>query len=91
MKRYYDVQEDTEVLQLGANSITNDLIRKDQIPNLSTKVGLALYEDLETPIPRSEVEQIHDLVMQEAKYLMPECISTVVGGYASYKLIFYNN
>lgn len=81
MKRYYDVQEDTEVPQLGANSVTNDLIRKDQIPNLSTKVGLALYEDLETPIPRSEVEQIHDLVMQEARYLMPECISTVVGGY----------
>lgn len=62
-------------------TVTNDLIRKDQIPNLSTKVGLALYEDLETPIPRSEVEQIHDLVMQEARYLMPECISTVVGGY----------
>lgn len=48
---------------------------------MSIKVALALREELDTPIPRDEVEQMHQVVMAELDKIHPGCYSTIVGGY----------
>lgn len=40
-------------------------IAPSKLPDMSIKVTLALREKLNTPIPRDEVEQIHQVVMAE--------------------------
>ena len=49
-------------------------------PDMSIKIALMMREDLEVPIPREEVEEIHRVVMGELEKIQPGCISTIVGG-----------
>jgi DNA polymerase mu len=54
---------------------------KDKIlPNVNVKIGLMLRDELELPIPREEVEEIHQVVMSELEKLQAGCVSTIVGG-----------
>lgn len=53
-----------------------------RLPQLSIKVGLALREDLRSRIPRSEVEEIHGVVMNELANIRSGCVSTITGGSA---------
>ncbi|RDB25356.1 DNA-directed DNA/RNA polymerase mu [Hypsizygus marmoreus] len=59
---------------------------KTRLPDISIKAALALREDLEKKIPRSEVEEMHSVVMAELEQLHPGCMSTIVGGYRRGKL-----
>jgi len=55
---------------------------KDKVlPDMSIKIGLMLRDELDVPIPREEVEEIHRVVMRELEELQPGCFSTIVGSY----------
>jgi len=56
-------------------------IAPNKLPDMSIKVALALREELDTPISRDEVEQMHQVVMAELDKIQPGCHSTIVGGY----------
>ncbi|KAJ3877929.1 DNA polymerase mu [Lentinula edodes] len=62
-----------------AKSLNVDFTKR--LPQLSIKVGLALREDLRSRIPRSEVEEIHGVVMNELANIRSGCVSTITGGY----------
>jgi len=47
---------------------------------MSIKIALALREELEVPIPREEVEEMHRFVVKELREIQPGCVSTIVGG-----------
>ena len=65
----------------------NDIrIVADKLPDMSIKVALALRQELDTPIPRDEVEQMHQVVMAELDKVQPGCHSTIVGGFVSHIL-----
>ena len=49
------------------------------LPDMSVKIGLMLRDELDLPIPREEVEEIHRVVMLELEELQPGCVSTIVG------------
>ena len=49
------------------------------LPDISIKIGLMLRDELDVPIPREEVDQIHSVVMRELEELQPGCFSTIVG------------
>ena len=44
------------------------------------EVALALRKDLEVPIPRAEVEEMHRVIMAELDAVQKGCISIIVGG-----------
>lgn len=53
---------------------------KDKVlPDIGIKIGLMLRDELDAPIPREEVEEIHRVVMTELEALQPGCFSTIVG------------
>ena len=54
--------------------------RDNALPDLSVKIGLMLRDELELPIPREEVEEIHQVVVSELEKLQPGCVTTIVGG-----------
>jgi len=54
--------------------------RDNVLPDLGVKIGLMLRDELELPIPKEEVEEIHQVVMSELEKLQPGCVSTIVGG-----------
>lgn len=64
---------------LEASSRGKGLGRDRSLPDLSVKIGLMLRDELELPIPREEVEEIHHIIMTELENLQPGCISTMVG------------
>jgi len=45
-----------------------------------------LRSELNEKIPRDEVEEMHDAVMEHLEQIQPGCLSTVVGGYRRGKL-----
>lgn len=47
---------------------------------LSIPVGIVLKDELDVRIPRAEVEEIRDIVLNELEELQPGCVSTIVGG-----------
>lgn len=49
------------------------------LPDMSVKIGLMLRDELDQPIPKEEVEEIHRVVMLELEKLQPGCVSTIVG------------
>ncbi|ETW74868.1 hypothetical protein HETIRDRAFT_447115 [Heterobasidion irregulare TC 32-1] len=44
------------------------------------KIALGLREDLGKKIPRSEVEEIHRVIISELETVQPGCVSTIIGG-----------
>ncbi|KDR75668.1 hypothetical protein GALMADRAFT_248274 [Galerina marginata CBS 339.88] len=83
MERYYDVIPGSTASSLGAELVTPNgrKIPTDKAPDMSIKISLVMREDLEVPIPREEVEEMHKVVMRELEKIQPGCVSTVVGGY----------
>ncbi|KII95670.1 hypothetical protein PLICRDRAFT_225804 [Plicaturopsis crispa FD-325 SS-3] len=53
----------------------------EEMANATIKVALELRDDLAEPIPRTEVEEMQAVVMQELDGLQKGCTSTIVGGY----------
>ena len=86
LERYYDVPSGCTIESLQADSVqfTPNGIRipksKARPPDMSIKIALALREELEVPIPREEVEEMHRFVMKELHEIQPGCVSTIVGG-----------
>ncbi|KIM40321.1 hypothetical protein M413DRAFT_446505 [Hebeloma cylindrosporum] len=87
LERYYDVPPGCTVESLQADLVqyTPNGIKiprsKVSPPDMSIKIALALREELEIPIPREEVEEVHSVVMKELHEIQPGCVSTIVGGY----------
>ncbi|KAH6913918.1 DNA polymerase mu [Coprinopsis sp. MPI-PUGE-AT-0042] len=50
-------------------------------PEITIPVALALRRELDTSIPREEVEEIREVIMRELDEFQPGCVSTIVGGY----------
>ena len=48
------------------------------------RVALGLREDVTKKIPRPEVEEMGKVVMRELDEFEPGCVSTIVGGYATF-------
>lgn len=65
--------------------------RGNVLPDLSVKIGLMLRDELELPIPREEVEEIHQVVMSELEKLQPGCVSTIVGGWVYFPQLSYDS
>lgn len=83
LERYYDVSKDEglEVVETDAVTPNGKRIHPvTKIPDITVKVGLALRNELDAPIPRSEVEEIYSVVMQRLNKLEPGCEATIVGG-----------
>lgn len=92
LERYYDVPQGANASQL--DEIESQTFTPNgrpvplksftegnaKIPPISVKVALALREDLNTPIPRAELEEIHRVIMSELEQIQAGCSSTVVGG-----------
>ncbi|KAL0072589.1 hypothetical protein AAF712_000352 [Marasmius tenuissimus] len=79
---YYDVNPDPDASvaeKLAALPPVHD--HKLNLPQLTIPVGLVLRSDLDEKIPRGEVEEMRDVVMEELKKLKPGCVSTITGGY----------
>lgn len=86
MERYYDVPPGTTTQELEAELVTPNgrkVTGKDKLPELSIKIALALRLELNVPIPKEEVEEMHAIVMKELETIQPGCISTIVGGYVN--------
>lgn len=93
LERYYDVPQGVDASQLeqvesqvftpnGRPVPPKHLAgRNEKIPPISVKVALALRQDLNTPIPRAEVEEIHRVLMTELEQVQAGCTSTIVGGF----------
>src|SRR5271154_1540753 len=90
LERYYDVPSGADIASLEAQLVTPNgaKIASDKLPDMSIKVALALREELDTPIPRDEVEQMHQVVMAELDKIQPGCHSTIVGGSVIYFFIW---
>lgn len=86
LERYYDVPSGSTVESLQADSVqfTPNGVRipksKTSPPDMSIKIALVLREELEVPIAREEVEEMHGFVMKELHEIQPGCVSTIVGG-----------
>lgn len=85
MKRYYDVPDTANslgTLETGSQFTPNGrkIPGKPGLPEITIPVALALRNDLQTKIPRAEVEEMHEVVMSELETLWHGCISTIVGG-----------
>lgn len=91
LERYYDVQpgidatalDDAELQLFTPNGqpIPQRNVKKDgEIPPISIKVALALRKDMGVPIPRSEVEEMHQVIMAELDEIQAGCTSTIAGG-----------
>ncbi|KAG6841415.1 hypothetical protein C0991_011309 [Blastosporella zonata] len=87
MERYYDVpmaNNGTPMLVENEPIYTPNrkrVPRRVGVPDFDIKAALALRHELATYIPRSEVEEIHDIVMSEVEEIQPGCVSIIVGGY----------
>ena len=82
LERYYDVPPGADIASLEAQSITPNGVKiaPNKLPDMSIKVALVLREELDTPISRNEVEQMHQVVIAELDKIQPGCHSTIVGG-----------
>lgn len=86
LERYYDVPSGCTIESLQADSVqfTPNGVKipksKTSPPDMSIKIALALREELEVPIPREEVEEMHRFVVKELREIQPGCVSTIVGG-----------
>jgi len=97
LERYYDVPAGStiESIQAGMVQFTPNgkriPISKAKLPDMAIKFALALREELDAPIPREEVEQMHRLVMKELHRVQPGCVSTIVGGlvYSYYTFVSF--
>jgi DNA polymerase mu len=49
--------------------------------DVSIKLGLALRHEFAERISRTEVEEMHQIVMAELDHIQKGCVSTIVGGY----------
>ncbi|KAL0578921.1 hypothetical protein V5O48_003069 [Marasmius crinis-equi] len=83
LDRYHDVNPDPDLStadKLAAlPSVAHDT--KLNLPQLTIPVGLVLRSDFSEKIPRDEVEEMRDVVMEELKALKSGCVSTITGGY----------
>ncbi|KAF9451531.1 DNA polymerase mu [Macrolepiota fuliginosa MF-IS2] len=97
LERYYGVPQGFDASQfeeLETQNLTPNLqpiIPKDsredaKIPLITMEVALALRKDFGVHITRSEVEEIHRVIMAELKELQAGCVSTIVGGYRRGKM-----
>ena len=88
MERYHDVHagDPSESVSIGDADVYivtpngQRVPREIRLPEITTAVALRLRQELQTTIPRSEVEEIHDIVMSELRPLQSGCVSTIVGG-----------
>lgn len=91
LERYYDVPQGVDASQLkdletqlftpnGRPIPPKNVKGNTKIPPISIKVALALRKDFSVPIPRSEVEEMHRIIMSELEEIQSGCISTIVGG-----------
>lgn len=80
MERYYDVTkedlQDEDIFTPNGKRVP----RSGKLPNLSIKASIALRNDFEAKIPRTEVEEMHAVVMAELETIRRGCVSTIVGG-----------
>jgi Fingers domain of DNA polymerase lambda len=53
----------------------------EKAPEITIPVALVLRRELDTSIPREEVEEIREVIMRELDDFQPGCVSTIVGGY----------
>ncbi|KAJ3565560.1 hypothetical protein NP233_g7552 [Leucocoprinus birnbaumii] len=92
VERYYNVQPgidvndievpDSQLFTPNGQPLPRSNVKNDgKIPPISIKVALALRNDFNTPIPRSEVEEMHSVIMAELAEIQTGCISTIAGGY----------
>jgi len=88
LQRYYDVQPGSSISDFNLEeelSTTTPNGRKiigtqNQLPDMSIKIALLLRDELDIPIPRDEVAEMHRVVMKELEEVQPGCVSTIVGG-----------
>ncbi|KAG6885387.1 hypothetical protein C0993_002350 [Termitomyces sp. T159_Od127] len=91
MEQYYDVpiaDDGTPVLPEDQIIYTPNGQRvptSNKIPDLDIKVALVLRHDFAVSISRSEVEEMHNLVMAELEEIQPGWASTIVGGVFSFR------
>lgn len=80
MERYYDVAvsgpDEKDILTPNGKRVP----KSEKLPNLSIEAAIALRDDFESKIPRTEVEEIHAVVMAELETIRRGCVSTIVGG-----------
>ncbi|KXN87482.1 DNA-directed DNA/RNA polymerase mu [Leucoagaricus sp. SymC.cos] len=92
LERYFDIEKsvdtndirvpEAQFLTPNGQPIPRQNVKGDEkIPPISTQVALALRNDLTASIPRSEVEEMHQIVMAELDEIQPGCTSTIAGGY----------
>ncbi|KAF5355182.1 hypothetical protein D9756_005471 [Leucocoprinus leucothites] len=92
LERYHDVAPGIDATELEVSEsqlftpngqpIPQGNIKNDgKIPPISVKVALTLRKDFATPIPRSEVEEMHRVIMAELAEIQAGCTSTIAGGY----------
>ncbi|KAF9071631.1 hypothetical protein BDP27DRAFT_1218834 [Rhodocollybia butyracea] len=86
LERHYGVTSRTNDSNDNASLEHLDRSTKTGLPDLSIKVGLELREELIMRIPRSEVEEIRDVVMNELAHIRSGCVSTITGGYRRGKI-----
>jgi DNA polymerase mu len=93
MERYYDVPQGIDATELNipgspiftpnGQLIPQRNVKNDGgIPQITIKAALAHRKDLNEPIPRSEVEEMHQVTMAELEEIQTGCKSTIVGGLA---------
>lgn len=86
MERYYDVplaDDGTPVLPEDRPIYTPNGKRvplSNRMPELDIRIALVLRHEFAVSIPRSEVEEMHNVVMAELEEMQPGCASTIVGG-----------
>ncbi|KAE9411611.1 Nucleotidyltransferase, partial [Gymnopus androsaceus JB14] len=61
-------------------------LRELGLPEMTVKEALLLREDLNVRIPRSEVEEIRDVIMNELGQIRRGCVSMITGGYRRGKI-----
>ncbi|KAG5726747.1 DNA-directed DNA/RNA polymerase mu [Termitomyces sp. T112] len=87
MEQYYDVPIADDGVPLLPNNEPKytpngkRIPTNDTIPDLDIKAALVLRHEFAISISRSEVEEMHNLIMAELNDLKPGCASTIVGGY----------
>lgn len=82
---YYDIRAHNPAFEEQTNpniieSRSKQLSTSTSMPEVTIQVGLALRHDLSQKIPREEVRDVHEIVMQGLESLQHGCISTIVGG-----------
>ncbi|PPQ63044.1 hypothetical protein CVT24_005990 [Panaeolus cyanescens] len=84
LERYYDIRVGGDLKAIEPNMVTPNgkkIPPSTKIPEITVKVGIALRNELDAPIPREEVEAIYCEVMAQLNILEPGCEATIVGGY----------